>query len=135
MGILLHMTKRQRNRVGIFGLLMVAGLPFSGRTARAQWLAAVPTLGAQAEVPATQSATPLAQPLQANQEQESGAPQTLHLLVGRSLVITSPNRIKRVSLADPAIAEAVVVSPTQLVINGKSKANRSRSWWTLTFSG
>jgi pilus assembly protein CpaC len=124
------MTKRQRNRVGIFGLLIVAGLPFSGRTALAQRLAAaVPALGVQAEVPATQTATPLPLPPQANQEQESGAPQTLHLLVGRSLVITSPNRIKRVSLADPAIAEAVVVSPTQLVINGKVPGGVSLILW------
>src|SRR2546426_7177773 len=38
--------------------------------------------------------------------EESEAPQTLHLLVGRSIVISSPTRIKRVSLADPNIAEA-----------------------------
>ena len=39
------------------------------------------------------------------------APQSLHLLVGRSLVITSPTRIKRISLADPAIAEALCGEP------------------------
>ncbi len=109
---------------------MVAGLPFSGWTALAQRLAAaVPAPEARAEVPATQTATPLPQPPQANQEQESGSAQTLHLLVGRSLVITSPNRIKRVSLADPAIAEAVVVSPTQLVINGKAPGGVSLILW------
>src|SRR5260370_31567757 len=41
------------------------------------------------------------------QPPQEEAPQTLHLLVGRSLVITSPTRIKRVSLADPDAAEAV----------------------------
>ena len=51
--------------------------------------------------------------------QEAGAPQSLHLLVGRSLVISSPTKIKRVSLADPEIAEAIVVSPTQVLVNGK----------------
>src|SRR4029077_5917378 len=55
----------------------------------------------------------------ANQGQEASEPQTLHLLVGRSLVITSPARIKRVSLADPEIAEAIVVSPTQVLVNGR----------------
>src|SRR5208337_1098528 len=39
---------------------------------------------------------------------------TLHLLVGRSLVITSPTPIKRVSVADPNFVEAVVVSPYQV---------------------
>src|SRR5208282_1514695 len=45
-------------------------------------------------------------------------PQTLHLLVGRSIVISSPTRIKRISIADPTIAEALVVSPYQVLVNG-----------------
>lgn len=55
--------------------------------------------------------------------------QSLHLLVGRSLVITSPTRITRVSLADPAIVEAVVVSPHQIVLNGKSPGSVSLLVW------
>lgn len=58
-----------------------------------------------------------------------GAAQALHLLVGRSLVITSPTRIKRVSLADPTIAEAVVVSPNQVVLNGKAPGVVSLLLW------
>ena len=62
--------------------------------------------------------------------QQSGeVPQALHLLVGRSLVITSPSRIKRVSLADPAIAEAIVVSPTQVLVNGKAPGGVSLIIW------
>lgn len=57
------------------------------------------------------------------------AAQTLHLLVGRSLVITSPTRIKRVSLADPSIAEAVVVSPHQVLLNGKTPGGVSLLLW------
>jgi len=71
---------------------------------------------APAATPAQQTA-PAPMPVSqapANQGQEASEPQTLHLLVGRSLVITSPARIKRVSLADPEIAEAIVVSPTQV---------------------
>lgn len=119
----MNMTKRRRKRLGIFGLLLVVGLPFSSRSAPAQQRAAV------VPVPEAQAATPQAQSTQADQEQETGAPQTLHLLVGRSLVITSPNRIKRVSLADPTIAEAVVVSPTQVVINGKVPGGVSLILW------
>jgi len=54
---------------------------------------------------------------------------TLHLLVGRSLVITSPTRVKRISVADPAIAEAVVISPHQLLINGKQAGGVSLVLW------
>jgi pilus assembly protein CpaC len=45
------------------------------------------------------------------------------------LVITSPSRIKRVSLADPAIAEAIVVSPTQVLVNGKAPGGVSLIIW------
>jgi len=65
----------------------------------------------------------------ATPDQETGEPQTLHLLVGRSLVISSPTRIKRVSLADPEIAEAIVVSPTQVLVNGRKPGGVSLMLW------
>lgn len=97
-------------------------------------LAWEPVFAAQQAVPAqppaasTQAAAtaPTAQNAPA---QESEAPQTLHLLVGRSIVISSPARIKRVSLADPTIAEAVVVSPTQVLVNGKAPGGVSLVLW------
>jgi pilus assembly protein CpaC len=50
-------------------------------------------------------------------------------MVGRSIVITSPTRIKRVSIADPTIAEALVVSPYQVVVNGKTPGGVSLLLW------
>jgi pilus assembly protein CpaC len=79
-----------------------------------------------ATAPASQSPTT---PVTGNEAQESSEPQTLHLLVGRSLVITSPSRIKRISLADPDIAEALVVSPTQVLVNGKKPGGVSLLIW------
>ena len=67
--------------------------------------------------------------VQAGQASASESAQTLHVLVGRSLVITSATRIKRVSLADPAIAEAIVVSPTQVLLNGKAPGGVSLIIW------
>jgi pilus assembly protein CpaC len=49
--------------------------------------------------------------------------------VGRSIVITSPARIKRVSIADPTIAEAIVVSPNQVLVNGKTPGGVSLIVW------
>ncbi len=66
---------------------------------------------------------------QGGQATSSESAQTLHVLVGRSLVITSATRIKRVSLADPTIAEAVVVSPTQVLLNGKAPGGVSLIIW------
>src|SRR5215475_7710922 len=77
--------------------------------------------------PATQ--TPAQAPVPVQQAAEQEGPQTLHLLVGRSIVISSPSRIKRVSLADPNIAEAIVVSPTQVLVNGRAPGGVSLLIW------
>jgi pilus assembly protein CpaC len=77
-------------------------------------------------------AVPAPTPVQGEQTIDTEAPQALHLLVGRSLVITSPARIKRVSLADPNIAEAIVVSPTQVLVNGKVPGGVSLLIWDET---
>jgi pilus assembly protein CpaC len=101
-------------------------------------VSATPILAQQAAgTPApAQSATPAVQqaptPVPANAPMEAEAPQTLHLLVGRSIVITSPARIKRVSIADPAIAEAIVVSTNQVLVNGKTPGGVSLIVWDET---
>src|SRR5216683_5548520 len=107
----LYMTKKLQLAYTVF----LSAMCFSATAVFAQEPASAPA-------PANRAATPAQAPVApANQGQESAEPQTLHLLVGRSLVITSPSRIKRVSLADPEIAEAIVVSPTQVLVNGKSQ--------------
>jgi pilus assembly protein CpaC len=97
-------------------------------------LVAAPGAPAQQQPAEAQPAAPPAQttaptPVPANLQAESEAPQTLHLLVGRSIVISSPGRIKRVSLADANIAEAIVVSPTQVLVNGKTPGGVSLIIW------
>ena len=59
----------------------------------------------------------------------SGGPEALHLIVNRSLVVTSPARIMRVSLANPDICDAVVVSPTEILLNGKRPGATSLVIW------
>ena len=59
----------------------------------------------------------------------TSAGETLHVLVGRSLLITSPTRVKRLSIADPNIADAIIISPTQIMINGKSPGGVSLVLW------
>jgi pilus assembly protein CpaC len=105
-----------------FLLLSVLLATASGALAQEQ-----PSSATQEAAPVVQSARPT--PVPANQAEESEAAQTLHLLVGRSLVITSPARIKRVSLADPNIAEAIVISPTQVLLNGKTPGGVSLLIW------
>src|SRR5215831_13738387 len=83
----------------------------------------------QAQQPAPAPAAKPQTQTGASSAQDAGAPQSLHLLVGRSLVISSPTKIKRVSLADPEIAEAIVVSPTQVLVNGKKPGGVSLMIW------
>src|ERR1700747_564963 len=118
----LYMTNKQR----LPRTILLGALCFSASVAVAQDSA--PTTNPAA----AKSATMPTQVPGASQGQESPEPQTLHLLVGRSLVITSPSRIKRISLADPEIAEALVVSPTQVLVNGKKPGGVSLLLWDET---
>jgi Flp pilus assembly secretin CpaC len=60
--------------------------------------------------------------------QHSGVTE-LHLLVGRSLVLTSPANIRRVSIADPSIADVMVLSANQVLVNAKSPGGVSLVLW------
>jgi pilus assembly protein CpaC len=53
-------------------------------------------------------------------------------MVGRSLVINSPARIKRVSVADPLIIDTIVVNPNQILVNGKTPGGVSLIIWDET---
>ena len=70
---------------------------------------------------------------QSQQVQPAGqaeeAREALHVMVGRSLVINTPTRLKRVSIADSAIADAVIVSPSQILVNGKAPGAVSLVLW------
>jgi pilus assembly protein CpaC len=110
------------NVLRLSGTVLLGALTFGASAAWPQ-----DSAPAASPAPAT-TGTPVVQ-APASQGQESSEPQTLHLLVGRSLVITSPSRIKRVSLADPEIAEAIVVSPTQVLVNGKKPGGVSLLLW------
>ncbi len=106
---------------------LFAALPVAAAQQPQQPAAQTPAPAQQA-VPTPQAPTPVP----ANQPMESEAPQTLHLLVGRSIVISSPARIKRVSIADPTVAEAIVVSPNQVLLNGKTPGGVSLIVWDET---
>ncbi|MGE5246237.1 MAG: pilus assembly protein N-terminal domain-containing protein [Betaproteobacteria bacterium] len=53
----------------------------------------------------------------------------LHLLVGRSTVLDVGTQIARVSLTSPDVADALVTTPTQLLINGKTPGTISMFVW------
>jgi len=76
----------------------------------------------QAPVPSPANATPAPQA-----EAQGSAP--LRVMVGKSLLINTTERLKQVSVTDDAVAQLVVVSPTQILVNGRSAGEVSLLIW------
>lgn len=57
------------------------------------------------------------------------APRELSIVAGKSLVVDSPVDVLRVSVSDPSIVEAVGITPTEVVLNGKSAGQTSVIVW------
>lgn len=110
----------KQNKPAFLRLALAAAVLFTAQVARAQQ-----------RVPLQPAIPPAQSPVQApaQQPEQANTVQGLHLLVGRSLVISSPARIKRISVADPNIAEAVAVSPYQVLVNGKAAGGTSLLLW------
>jgi pilus assembly protein CpaC len=53
----------------------------------------------------------------------------LRVMVGKSLLINTTERLKRVSVTDPTVADALAVTPTQVLINGLSPGEVSLLIW------
>jgi len=128
-------SEKRKTRGWIRGFAILLALLFlTASSSRPQQ--AIPSPGTQSLAQAAHAgqadqsnAAPATSEPQQPTGQASEAPQSLHLMVGRSLIITSPTRIKRVSVADPAIAEAIVVSPYQVLVNGKAPGGVSLILW------
>ncbi len=88
--------------------------------------APAPNAQAAAQQPAGESSTPPAsQPSQV--EARGSAP--LRVMVGKSLLINTTERIKRVSVTDPTVADPRVVTPTQILVHGRAPGEVSLLIW------
>jgi len=73
------------------------------------------------------------QPTQESQPQQaSGEAEVLHVLVGQSLEVSSPAPIKRFSVANPGIIDAVEENPNQIQVTGKAPGAVSLVVWDET---
>src|SRR5258708_8800582 len=63
------------------------------------------------------------------QSQQSQGSAPLRLMVGKSSLITTTERLKRISVTDPAIAYATVITPTQVLVHGRSPGEVSLLIW------
>jgi len=102
-------------------LIAVSILSFSGLAPARQQTAAP----AAQEQPAARG--PEASAQTAAQESQGSAP--LRVLVGKSILINTTERIKRVSVTDAAVADPIVVAPTQILVHGRSAGEVSLLIW------
>lgn len=122
------MTQRsqcqKQTRTGAIGLARVTTLAFAG-------LVLCTALRAQTDAlpfPSVAAAPHAIALAGASSPQSSGITQ-LHLLVGRSLILSSPGTIRRVSIADPNIADVIVLSANQVLVNAKAPGGVSLVLW------
>ncbi|MFB3916596.1 MAG: type II and III secretion system protein family protein [Terriglobales bacterium] len=79
-------------------------------------------------VPQTQQApAQVSEPGPGRNEAQTSAP--LRVMVGKSLLITTTDRLRRVSVTDPGIADALVVTPTQVLVHGRAPGEVSLILW------
>jgi len=86
----------------------------------------------QSAPPVSSPATPEQGPAAAAQtpsEAESHGAAPLRVMVGKSLLINTTERLKRVSVTDPGVADAIVVTPTQILVHGRSAGEVSLLIW------
>ncbi len=109
-------------------VLFFAAATMSGATAAAasasggkpQDASATPASTAPAQTSATTAATG---------ESPSTGAAPLRVMVGKSLLINTTERLKRVSVTDPTVADALVVTPTQVLVNGLAPGEVSLLIW------
>ncbi len=65
---------------------------------------------------------------QAPQAEAQGAA-PLRVLVGKSLLINTTERLKRISVTDDAIADATPITPTQILVHGRAAGEVSLLIW------
>src|SRR2546427_1579742 len=85
----------------------------------------VPKVQPSPEQPATEAPQTGSQPAQT--EPQSAAP--LRVMVGKSLLLNTRERIKRISVTDAAIADPLVVAPTQILVHGRAPGEVSLLIW------
>jgi pilus assembly protein CpaC len=89
------------------------------------------TVTADGSRQAAQDNAPAAQPNTTTTSGQNVTPGAapLRVMVGKSLLINTTERLKRVSVTDPSVADALVVTPTQVLVNGLAPGEVSLLIW------
>lgn len=79
--------------------------------------------------PSATQDNPAPPPATTSASTETAGAAPLRVMVGKSLLINTNDRLKRVSVTDPSVADALVVTPTQVLVNGLSPGEVSLLIW------
>ena len=109
----------KKTLVSLIFVLLAGALPALGQTPESSADGRARTI-AQAQLTTGASSINLPAPQEAVQ---------LRVLVGKSVVVNSREFLKRVSVSDPTIASAVIISPTQVLLNGIAPGKTSLILW------
>jgi pilus assembly protein CpaC len=96
---------------------------------------APPAAPAQEAAPATSAPPPPAafstapRGMRQDENGPAGSPETVHIIVGHSLLVHTPSRIKRILTGNPDVIESVVTSPAELVVTAKKPGSSSLMLW------
>ena len=110
-------------------LLLVAIPVFASNVAESSSAASAPSQDNPQTntAPANNAPTPPANSAASAPENPAAAP--LRVMVGKSILINTTERLRRVSVTDPSVADALVVTPTQVLVNGLSPGEISLLIW------
>jgi len=123
-----HWEKNPKMKVRTALLVAAAALVLLPRNSVAEFLQqpASPTLDpAQNSAPPSGTQTTNLPP----QSDQAPASAPLRVMVGKSLLINTTERLTRVSVTDSAIAEIVIVSTTQILVHGRTPGEVSLLIW------
>ncbi len=118
----------EKKKISVAGLLLTVLLPVSASALYLPPQDAVPAQVPGAAPPAGQAQSSAAvNATGAEGEGQGAAP--LRVMVGKSLLINTTERLKRISVTDPNVADAIVVTPTQILVHGRAAGEVSLLIW------
>ncbi len=103
------------------GLALTLAIPLCVALPASSQDSAAPQTPTPAPAPATVQALPQAQP--------AAETENVHILIGRSIIVTMQARLRKVYVSNPAVVESTTTTPNQVVITAKSAGSSNVVFW------
>ncbi|HEX3968825.1 MAG TPA: pilus assembly protein N-terminal domain-containing protein [Edaphobacter sp.] len=91
--------------------------------------AALPASSQDSATPQTPAPAPAPATIQAVPAQTSAETESVHILIGRSIIVTMQARLRKVYVSNPAVVESTTTSPNQVVVTAKGPGSSNVVFW------